>query len=91
VRSIDVGCAQINLMYHPSAFASVEQAFDPASNADYAARFLKELRDTTAGGNWMTAAGDYHSLTPELAEPYRQQVEAAMADGTLVPTPVHAL
>jgi hypothetical protein len=89
VRSIDVGCAQINLMYHPTAFASLEQAFDPGSNADYAARFLKELRNTTAGGTWMTAAGDYHSQTPELAEPYRQQ--AAMADGTLAPTPVHAL
>jgi hypothetical protein len=91
MRSIDVGCAQINLMYHPSAFASLEQAFDPASNADYAARFLKELRNTTAGGNWMAAAGDYHSLTPELAEPYRQQVQAAMADGTLTPASVHAL
>ena len=26
-------------------------------HADYAARFLKELRNTTAGGDWMTAAG----------------------------------
>ena len=89
MRSIDVGCAQINLMHHPSAFASLEQAFDPASNADYAARFLKELRNTTAGGNWMTAAGHYHSQTPELAEPYRQQVQTAMANDT--PGPMLAL
>ena len=82
MRSIDIGCAQVNLMHHPSAFASLEEAFDPAANADYAARFLKELRDTTAGGNWMTAAGYYHSQTPERAEPYRQQVQAAMAGGT---------
>jgi len=82
MRSIDVGCAQINLMHHPSAFASLEQAFDPASNADYAARFLKELRNTTAGGDWMTAAGHYHSQTPELAEPYRQLVQTAMANDT---------
>ena len=82
MRSIDIGCAQVNLMHHPAAFASLEQAFDPVANADYAARFLKELRDTTAGGNWMTAAGDYHSQTPELAEPYRQQVQAVMAGGT---------
>ena len=82
MRSIDIGCAQVNLMHHPAAFASLEQAFDPAANADYAARFLKELRDTTAGGNWMTAAGYYHSQTPELAEPYRQQVQAVMAGGT---------
>ena len=52
------------------------RAFDPAVNADYAARFLKGLRDTAAGGNWMTAVGYYHSQTPQLAEVYRQQVQA---------------
>ena len=29
MRSIDVGCLQVNLMYHPKAFASLEDAFDP--------------------------------------------------------------
>jgi hypothetical protein len=76
VRSIDTGCAQVNLMHHPSAFVSLEAAFDPAVNANYAARFLKGLRDTAAGGNWMTAVGYYHSQTPQLAEVYRQQVHA---------------
>jgi soluble lytic murein transglycosylase-like protein len=84
-RSIDTGCAQVNLMHHPAAFASLEQAFDPAANADYAARFLKELR-TAAGGNWMTAVGYYHSQTPELADAYRQQVQAVMSRG-VGPTP----
>jgi hypothetical protein len=37
-RFIDVGCMQIDLYYHPTAFASLEDAFDPAANADYAAR-----------------------------------------------------
>lgn len=83
VQSIDVGCAQVNLMYHPDAFASLEQAFDPASNADYAARFLKGLWDTSASKNWMTAAGQYHSQTPELADGYREQVKAAMGGGAL--------
>jgi hypothetical protein len=90
MQSIDVGCAQINLMHHPTAFGSLEQAFDPASNADYAARFLQELRNTTAGGNWMTAVGQYHSQTPELAEPYRQQVQAAMAQQPAGPRPAIA-
>src|SRR5579883_1183370 len=50
VASIDVGCLQVNLMHHPRAFASLEQAFEPAANADYAARYL---RDLYAGvGNW---------------------------------------
>jgi hypothetical protein len=83
VQSIDVGCAQENLMYHPTAFASLAQAFDPATNADYAARFLQGLWETSAGKNWMTAAGQYHSQTPELADPYREQVKSAMAGGAL--------
>ena len=29
-RSIDVGCFQVNLYYHPDAFASLAEAFDPA-------------------------------------------------------------
>ena len=91
MRSIDIGCAQVNLMHHPTAFASLEEAFDPAANADYAARFLKELRNTTAGGDWMTAAGYYHSQTPERAEPYRQQVQAAMTRGTAPMLPAVAL
>ena len=43
VRSIDVGCMQVNLLHHADAFASLDEAFDPASNAHYAARFLKKL------------------------------------------------
>jgi len=81
MRSIDTGCMQVNLKHHPDAFPSLEQAFDPFANADYAARFLRELRDGPAGGNWMRAVGFYHSQTPELAEPYRQQVQAALAGG----------
>src|ERR1700752_672095 len=32
-RYIDVGCFQVHLFYHPDAFASLEQAFDPDANA----------------------------------------------------------
>ena len=42
-QSIDVGCMQISLTNHPDAFASMDQAFDPSSNADYGARFLVQL------------------------------------------------
>jgi len=74
VQSIDVGCGQINLMHHPNAFANLETAFDPQANADYAARFLKEL--FAQSGDWSKAAGLYHSATPELGEEYRQKVLA---------------
>ncbi len=74
VRSIDVGCMQINLMHHPDAFASLEQAFDPQANANYGARFLSQLRSQT--GDWIAAAGIYHSATPNLAADYRRLVLA---------------
>lgn len=78
-RSIDAGCMQVNLLHHPDAFASLDQAFDPVANAEYAARFLKQLHDTVAGGDWMRAAGLYHSATPARAAPYRQRVQAALS------------
>ncbi|MEM9972703.1 MAG: transglycosylase SLT domain-containing protein [Pseudomonadota bacterium] len=68
VRSIDVGCMQINLRWHPEAFASLEEGFDPNRNADYAARFLRDLYRQT--GSWTLAAGSYHSFTPEMRDRY---------------------
>lgn len=73
-RSIDVGCFQINLKYHPTAFASLDEAFDPAANAAYAARFLTDLHDRT--GSWDTAVAWYHSATPSEGAPYRDAVLA---------------
>jgi len=93
VRSIDVGCLQINLLQHPRAFASLDQAFDPVANADYGARFLRQLHDQT--GSWPEAAADYHSQTPALGIAYarlvmnawpgeqRQAVETSPAIGDL--------
>ncbi len=75
VRSIDVGCLQVNLLQHPDAFASLEQAFDPAANASFAARFLVQLHAQT--GDWPAAAALYHSATPALAAEYRRKVMAA--------------
>jgi len=72
--SIDVGCMQINLQNHPSAFASLDQAFDPAANTAYAARFLRALYLQT--GSWPAAAAAYHSQTPGIGEPYRDRVMA---------------
>jgi hypothetical protein len=75
VRSIDIGCMQINLRHHPNAFASLEEAFDPAANARYAARFLTELQATR--NDWLRAAANYHSNTPQFADAYRARIEAA--------------
>lgn len=72
--SVDVGCMQVNLMNHPNAFASLDDAFDPVHNAAYAGRFLLELFNES--GDWGTAIASYHSRTPGIGEPYRDQVVA---------------
>ncbi len=74
VRSIDVGCMQVNLFYHPTAFASLDEAFDPLANARYAARFLAALYRRE--GTWAAAAAAYHSQTPALGASYAQRVMA---------------
>lgn len=74
--SVDVGCMQVNLAHHPGAFASVQDGFDPVLNADYAARFLVSLHAGPAGGDWLRAAGFYHSQTPARALPYSDAVRA---------------
>lgn len=74
IRSIDVGCAQVNLMHHPSAFASLEEAFEPRTNTSYAARFLNSLYATTR--SWPMAAAGYHSQTPNLGFGYARKVMA---------------
>jgi len=74
IRSIDVGCGQVNLLYHPDAFPNLDAAFDPQANAAYAGRFLKELFAQT--GDWNKAVGMYHSATPDLGAEYRNRVQA---------------
>jgi len=78
VRSIDVGCMQVNLMHHPDAFASLDVAFDPSANTAYAARFLKELY--AQSGDWAKATAAYHSATPDIGAEYQRRVLAALPE-----------
>ncbi|HET6307556.1 MAG TPA: hypothetical protein VFG12_10245, partial [Rhodopila sp.] len=80
VTSIDTGCLQVNLAYHPDAFATPEDAFDPQRNADFAARFLVQLHAET--GDWRQATGFYHSQTLLLATAYRERIGRALGGGT---------
>ncbi|MHA1108607.1 MAG: hypothetical protein ACTSQV_05760 [Alphaproteobacteria bacterium] len=75
IESIDVGCMQVNLFYHPTAFASLGEAFDPHANAAYAARFLGELRRTTR--SWTRAVAHYHSSERARGVPYWHRVRKA--------------
>ncbi len=85
IRSIDVGCFQVNLLYHPDAFATLAEAFDPAANALAAGRFLRTLHD--AAGDWDAAVGRYHSADPVLGLPYMRQVLASWRGGPAMPSP----
>ncbi|MDR0406778.1 MAG: lytic transglycosylase domain-containing protein [Holosporales bacterium] len=72
IRNIDVGCMQVNLLHHPKAFKSLNEAFDITQNVAYAAKFLKGLQVQHA--SWPKAVGCYHSATTTLHVPYRHRV-----------------
>jgi len=72
VGLVDVGCLQVDLYHHPHAFKSLRAAFDPAANADYAARHLVGLLEQT--GSWTAAAAAYHSGDATLGDPYLARV-----------------
>jgi hypothetical protein len=77
VRNIDVGCMQVNLYYHPDAFASLDDAFDPLTNVTYAASYLKALAAENA--SWAKAVAYYHSENPERYLAYRVKVRQIWA------------
>lgn len=72
ITNIDVGCMQVNLHYHGDAFASLEDAMDPATNVNYAAKYLKGMYQTAR--SWTKAAGFYHSKTPRYFQAYKLKI-----------------
>lgn len=85
-RNFDVGCFQVNYRWHGEAFASVEDMFDPRSNALYAAQFLTELHREF--GEWEGAVGAYHSRTRKFADRYKarfRQIRAALDVPSMMP------
>src|SRR3546814_20114553 len=85
IRNIDVGCLQVNLHYHPDAFASLETAFDTEANAAYAADFLVRLREEAR--SWTRAIGQYHSPPPIRGTRYRSKVFNSQREGRHRHTP----
>jgi hypothetical protein len=72
VKNIDVGLMQINLLHHPDAFETLDQAFDPRHNIEYAARFLESLKQNHH--SWQKAVSYYHSASPVHHRPYYKKV-----------------
>lgn len=77
-RSFDVGCFQINYRWHNQAFQSIDQMFDPETNAKYAAQYLKELHQEY--GDWRSAVGAYHSRTAVHAKKYVARYDQILAN-----------
>ena len=78
-RSIDVGCFQVNMQYHPDAFSSLVEAFDPTGNARYAAALLNQLHQQS--GSWPAAIALYHSADLLEGGRYAARVLATMGGG----------
>ena len=71
-KNIDIGCMQVNLLYHPDAFNNLNEAFDPESNAKWAAKWLKDLQKKHK--SWREAVGYYHSSRPKRKKLYSERV-----------------
>lgn len=72
-RSIDVGCMQVNLKHHHTAFRNLNEAFDPATNVAYSAKFLRTNYNDL--GDWIKATAAYHSRTPKYGNAYLALIE----------------
>ena len=75
VTNIDVGCMQINLGYHPDAFQTLPEAFEPEKNVAYAATFLNDLRKSKR--SWSRAVRFYHSSDSARQTHYGRKVYGA--------------
>lgn len=71
-RYIDVGCFQVDLFYHPGAFSSLDEAFDPDANARAAAHILMQARFASTA--WNQAIAAYHSASLLQGTWYLQRV-----------------
>ena len=61
-KNIDMGCMQVNYMYHPNAFINLDKAFDPETNVEWSANLIKNLYQKY--GSYKEAVGYYHSYKP---------------------------
>ncbi|WP_243429646.1 transglycosylase SLT domain-containing protein [Acetobacter sacchari] len=83
---VDIGCFQIDLAWHPDAFANVRAGFDPVINGIAAGLFLRRLHALT--GDWREAVARYHAASREggryaldVFRVYEGQGEPRRADG----------
>ena len=71
-KNIDMGCMQVNYMYHPNAFVNLEKAFDPETNVKWSANLIKNLYQKY--GSYREAVGYYHSYRTSKKNQYSKKV-----------------
>ena len=71
-KNIDIGCMQVNHMYHPNAFVNLEKAFDPEINVEWSANLIKNLY--IKYGSYREAVGYYHSYRTTKKNQYASKV-----------------
>lgn len=87
VRNFAIGCFQINYELHGQEFSSIEEMFDPISNARYVANYLTQLH--AKHGDWAKAARAYQSGPSKLGTGAR--IGFAKVDASLEPTAATAV
>ena len=75
--NLDIGCFQLNHRWHGENFASLDEMFDPLTNARYAAGFLSDLYREK--GNWADAIAAYHSRSEGPATRYLARIDTVLA------------
>ena len=71
-KNIDMGCMQVNYMYHPNAFTNLSLAFDPEENVKWSASLIKNLYHKY--GSYKEAVGYYHSYRTLKKNKYSAKV-----------------
>lgn len=71
-KSIDVGCMQINLKYHPDAFKNLDEALSPKHNIGYSAQFIANKYKRY--NSWETAIRHYHNRKRKYSNRYLRRV-----------------
>lgn len=72
VNNIDIGCMQVNFLYHGNSFDSYDEILDPVNNVAYATELLFSLFQRHR--NWDQAVRFYHSSDPEKHNNYLARV-----------------
>jgi hypothetical protein len=72
LKSIDVGCGQVNMKFHGNNFNDIQHAMSPKANLEYAAKMIADNFKRTQ--NWHTAVAWYHSKTEKYNKRYLKKI-----------------